>query len=132
MNPSIKQKAKDFYVVHGFAIDTILKLMEGEVSRKTLYNWKNDDRWDDERKAQLKKAENLKTELYELLQQAIREAKTNPTSSNIFSVAKLMASYLQAVKVEQTEIPEKEAEEDKPKQITPETVEKIKKEILGL
>lgn len=131
MDFTIKHQAKDYYVVHGFSIDTILKILDRKVSRKTLYNWKNNDSWDEARKAQLKKGETLKEELYDLVQQAIKEAKTNLTASNIFSVAKLLAAYRSAHSVSIDEAPIKD-ESDKPKQITPETIEKIEKEILGL
>jgi len=132
MKLEMKEQAKDFYVKHGFTIATILKVMEGEVTRKTLYNWKEKDNWDELRRKELKESESFIDDLKELARAAIRNAKADPTARNIFAAAKAIGALktFKDVKPIIDEVPEEEV--NKPRAISEETFEKLEQELFGL
>jgi len=123
-NAAIYEEAKRLYVYEGLSIDAIVEILKKQVSRKTLYNWKTDFNWDEQRKKYLEQNEDIQKELYEIARNAIKEAKVNPTPHNIYAVAKAIT----CLKLMQ----ELKENADEPKSIKPETIEFIKKEILGL
>lgn len=122
---ALYEEAKRLYVFEGFSLDAIVELLKGQVSRKTLYNWKVKNNWDLQRKEYAKQNADLQKELIEIAKQTIKEAKTNPTPHNIYAVAKAISALklMQGVKFD---------DNDKPKGIKKETIEFIEKEILGL
>ncbi|MCK9420225.1 MAG: hypothetical protein M0R70_12685 [Nitrospirae bacterium] len=75
--------ARRNYVEEGLGLDSIVGLFEGKVSRKTLYNWKEQFEWDAKRKAFLDHNVDRKTQVIELENQLFNEVKANPTSKNI-------------------------------------------------
>lgn len=125
-NAAIYEEAKRLYVYEGLSIDAIVELLKKQVSRKTLYNWKTDFNWDEQRKKYLEQNEDLQKELYEIARNAIKEAKANPTPHSIYAVAKAITclKLMQGIELKDNS--------DEPKSIKPETIEFIKKEILGL
>lgn len=132
MKDLLREQAKDLYVNSGFGIDTILNVLENSPSRKTLYNWKNEDNWDELRRNQFKRNEDIKEDLYELTLQAINEARTNPSPRNLFAVAKMVGvlKTLQTIKLDDDE--ESAEEKNKPKAISPDTIKMIERDILGI
>lgn len=93
-------EAKRLYVIEKYSIGKIHKMLNGEVSRKTLYNWKNnvdeldDDTWDNLRKADYKESEDIRKMLKEALRGLIREAITSNDPMLHFAIPK----YLQSIK----------------------------------
>lgn len=127
-NAALYEEAKRLYVIEGFSVDAIVELLKDKVSRKTLYNWKTANNWDDQRKAYQKEDEDLQKEIREIARIAIKEAKANPTPHNIYAVAKALSALklMQGIEL---------VEDEKGEQITgikKETIELIKKEMLGL
>ncbi|MEP0860577.1 MAG: hypothetical protein HRF52_03965 [Ignavibacterium sp.] len=127
-NAALYEEAKRLYVIEGFSIDAIVELLKDKVSRKTLYNWKTANNWDDQRKAYQKEDEDLQKEIREIARIAIKEAKANPTPHNIYAVVKALSALklMQGIEL---------VEDEKGEQITgikKETIELIKKEMLGL
>lgn len=123
------EEAKEYFVEHGYSIPTIVKLMKSKVSRKTIYNWANENNWEDLRRKKITRKESLEEDLWDLTQKAISEAKVNPDARTLFAVAKMVGvlKTLQGVKLS-----DEEEIENKPKNITKQTLETIEKEILGL
>ncbi len=122
------KEAEELFVKKGLSLNSVAKAMEGKVSRRTIYNWAKKEDWETKRRKQLIKKETLEEELWELLRQSIDEAKTNPNPRTIFAVAKL-AGVLKTLS--NVEFDKKSEEENKPKTITQDTVEEIKK-LLGI
>ncbi len=127
-NAALYEEAKRLYVIEGFSVDAIVELLKDKVSRKTLYNWKTANNWDDQRKAYQKEDEDLQKEIREIARIAIKEAKANPTPNNIYAVVKALSALklMQGIEL---------VEDEKGEQITgikKETIELIKKEMLGL
>jgi hypothetical protein len=127
-NAAIYEEAKRLYVIEGFSIDAIVELLKEKVSRKTLYNWKTANNWDEQRIDYQKEDEDLQKEIREIARIAIKEAKANPTPHNIYAVVKALSALklMQGIEL---------VEGEKGDQITgikKETIELIKKEMLGL
>lgn len=127
-NAALYEEAKRLYVIEGFSIDAIVELLKDKVSRKTLYNWKTANNWDTQRKAYQQEDEDLQKEIREIARIAIKEAKANPTPHNIYAVVKALSALklMQGIEL---------VEDEKGEQIAgfkKETIELIKKEMLGL
>lgn len=126
---ALYEEAKRLYVIEGFSLDAIVELLKNQVSRKTLYNWRTQHNWDDQRRQYLATNEDLQREVIEITRQAIKEAKANPTPHNIYAVAKALSALklLQGIDTEESDTPS-----EKPKGLSKETAELIQREILGM
>jgi transposase len=128
MKNRLREEARELFVEQGFSVDTIQKVLEGNVSRKTIYNWKKEDGWEDDRRWHLKKTENLKDDIYELARMAVQEAKTNFNARTLFAVAKIFGVLKQ---LQSVTLPGEETGDKKPKGITEDTISEIEK-LLGV
>ena len=109
-DPAVREKAKQLFVDNGLSMATIVKMLEGDVSRKTLYNWRDEDNWNELRKAKVERTAKLRERLERLLENAITDAETNLNPRSIFAVGKLVAALRSSVYVDFTdEKNEKEA-----------------------
>ncbi|HOV99275.1 MAG TPA: hypothetical protein PK595_06865 [Bacteroidota bacterium] len=121
------EEAKRMYVNDGLSLDVIVKLLKDNVSRKTLYNWKMENNWDKQREEYLHHTASLQNELMEIARTTVKNAKENPTPHNIYAMLKALGA-LKLI----NELPGNDSTENLPKNIKPETIEAIEKEILGL
>ncbi|GIV45759.1 MAG: hypothetical protein KatS3mg036_0577 [Ignavibacterium sp.] len=80
-NAALYEEAKRLYVIEGFSIDAIVELLKNKVARKTLYNWKTANNWDEQRKIYQQENEDLQKEIRDIARIAIKEAKANPYST---------------------------------------------------
>lgn len=124
---ALYEEAKRLYTVEGFSLDAIVELLKHQISRKTLYNWRSQHKWDEQRQQYIQQHEDLQREVLEITRQAIKEAKANPTPHNIYAVAKALS----AVKLLQG-IESDDETEDKPKGLSQETLDLLQKELLGI
>ncbi len=126
-NAALYEEAKRLYVIEGFSLDAVVELLKNQVARKTLYNWKTKNDWDKQRDLFLKQNEDLAKDIMEIAKVTIKEAKANPTPHNIYAVVKAIGALklLQGINV-------KDDNDDKPKEISKETVEFVQREILGI
>ncbi len=53
-DPALKEKAEEMFIINGFSMDTICTMLP-EVSRKTLYNWRNVENWESKRRERVEK-----------------------------------------------------------------------------
>lgn len=127
-NAVLYEEAKRLYVTQGLSIDAIVELLRSKVSRKTLYNWKNANNWDEQRRAYIKENEDLQEEIKAIARIAIKEAKANPTPHNIYAVAKALSALklMQGIQVEDND------DNSKVKNISKDTIDFIQNEILGI
>jgi len=122
-DPALKEKAKELFVEKGLSIESILTMLNG-VSRKTLYNWRNEEDWDNLRVSRVQRKINLRDRLEALLERAITEAETNLTANNLFAVGKAMEAIRKATYVDFSD-EKSEADADVKKGLSPERVKEI-------
>lgn len=127
-NAALYEEAKRLYVMEGFSIDAIVELLKDKVARKTLYNWKIANNWDNQRKAYQQENEDLQKEIKEIARIAIKEAKANPTPHNIYAVVKALSALklMQGIQIVEDD------SGDKVKGISKETFEFVQRELLGV
>lgn len=123
-DPAVREKAKELFVENGFGIDTILTVLDGEVSRKTLYNWRKEDRWGELRILRLKKQQTRRERLEALLDKLIDEAEVSTNPRLIFSIGKIIASLRSSSTFEFTE-EKKEKEDSVKKGLTEENLKEL-------
>ena len=86
------EEAKRKYVYDGFSLDTIVGMLEGKVSRKTLFNWKQQGDWDQRRVEHAKSTEDIQAQLVKLAKKALEAANANPTPHNVYAVTKAISA----------------------------------------
>lgn len=126
-NAALYEEAKRLYVIEGISLDAIVELLQDKVARKTLYNWKSANNWDEQRKKYVEETADMQKEIREITKIAIREAKANPTPHNIYAVVKALS----ALKL-MSHLKDIDSDNEKDKQISKETIDFIQKELLGL
>lgn len=130
-DPAVREKAKEFFVQNGFSMDTILTMLDGEVSRKTLYNYRKEDKWDELRKNIVARKQNRRERLEALLDRYIEQAEVNLNPGTLFAIGKLITALKSANYIDFTdEIAERD--ENNKKGLSKENLEKIEKELLNL
>ena len=122
------EEAKRLFVVEGFSLDAIVGMLDGKVSRKTLFNWKVQGEWEAKRREYLNQTKDMYQDLLELARQMIREAKANPTSKNVMAAFRVAAGLLPK---DGTRIIEEETTQKERKGLTEEAVKEIESK-LGL
>lgn len=127
-DPAVREKAKQLFVDSGLSMDTIVKMLDGDVSRKTLYNWRKDDNWDEVRKAKIERTAKLRERLEKLLEAAITDAETNLNPRSIFAVGKLVAALRSSVYVDFTD-EKNEKEANLKKGFSKDNLEQLEKEL---
>lgn len=127
-NAALYEEAKRLYVTEGFSVDAIVELLKDKVARKTLYNWKTANNWDEQRKSYQQENEDLQKEIKEIARIAIKEAKANPTPHNIYAVVKALSALklMQGIQIVEDDSGEKV------KGISKETFEFVQRELLGV
>ena len=86
-------EAKRLFVREGFSIDAILGMLDGKVSRKTLFNWKTDGRWEDKRKEYLAQTKDIKDQLKGLVETTLKNAEAEATPKNILALLRAIQAY---------------------------------------
>jgi hypothetical protein len=128
VDPAIRERAKELFVENGFTVQTILIMLDGEVSRKTIYNWKKEDNWGALRIQKVSKQLNRRQKLESLLDKYIEEAEINRNASIISSIKQIILSLRTSSTFEFTE--EKVAKEDNVKRgLTEENLREIEKKL---
>jgi hypothetical protein len=127
-DPAVREKAKELFVTNGFSMDTILTMLAGEVSRKTLYNWRNEDGWGQERINRTNKNQNRRERLEALLDKYINEAEAVSNPNLIFSIGKIITALKSTSTFEFTD-EKKDKEANLKKGFTKENLESIEKEL---
>jgi hypothetical protein len=117
---AMREKAKEMFVVNGFSMDTICTLMP-EVARKTLYNWREEDNWEEERKARVTKIKGRREKLEAALDELLEEFAVSKNPKLIFALGKIVAALKTTTTFKFTE--EKESKEAK--ELTDDTWNKI-------
>lgn len=127
------EEARRRYVEEGLSLDAIVGMLGKNVSRKTLYNWKETYEWDAKRQAFLEQNEDRREQIIALEKQLFTEVKANATSKNIKRWLLLLAAVEKyggnAPKIKD-ESPEQK--ENFGKLYTPELLDHIKQAIYGL
>lgn len=133
---SLRKEAYDLYVKKGLSLDTIFRILpDGTVSRKTLYNWRDEGNWGDARRAYFNRAASFEESLWGLAENYAKAAEATPDPQLAYAIGSLMSALQANQKLAQAKKSEAIGEEDdsKPKSnvITLETINKIR-EMLGV
>lgn len=129
-NAALYEEAKRMYVTEGMSVDAIVELLQNKVSRKTIYNWKGEHNWDEQRRQYLGTTADIRTELLEITRNAIREAKVSPTPHNIYAVVKALSALKIISAIPGTDTADPSAGEESQKD--PDLLSKKVLEVLGL
>ncbi|MCZ7608897.1 MAG: DUF1804 family protein [Ignavibacterium sp.] len=129
-DPVLKEKAKEMFVLNGFSMDTICTMLPG-VSRKTLYNWRDKENWEAQRRERVVKASNRRERLEEIVDRLLDELNVTLDPKLIFSLGKIIAAIRASATFRFTDEIKSE-ENNNTKGLTPETLDEIEKKILNL
>lgn len=88
-------EAKRLYVTQGMALTTIEGMLDGNVSRRQIHNWKTEGKWDDKRKRYLEENESLQTMVMEIAKTAAKNALAKPTPKNMLALTRAIAALNQ-------------------------------------
>lgn len=91
INERIKKKCLNLYLKR-YSIDEIIKLVPS-VSKKTIYNWKQKDKWDDIKKANLTSDEKIESGLSELVMKLINTANQKPDKQSLANLDSALLIY---------------------------------------
>ena len=81
----LKKKCLNLFIQR-HSINEIVNLVPG-VSRKTIYNWRKEENWNDIKKANLTAGEKIESNLSELVLKLINTAKQNPDKQSFSNLA---------------------------------------------
>jgi hypothetical protein len=131
VDPAIREKAKELFVENGFSMDTIVTMLAGQASRKSIYNFRKEDNWVEERVKKVSSTKSRRERLEQLLDKYITEAEAVPSPKLIFAIGKIVAALRASSTFEFTE--ERQSKQDnKSKGFTEETLKEIESKILGM
>jgi hypothetical protein len=127
------EEAKRLFVVEGFSLDAIVGMLNGKVSRKTLFNWKVEGQWESKRKEYLEQTKDLHAQLKDIVDITVKEAKARPSSKNIRAMFQALAALdkYTGMKLSKGDAPEADPSEIA-RALSPETLDYIKKALYGL
>lgn len=111
-NPALKEKAREMFIINGFSMDTICTMIP-EVSRKTLYNWRDAEGWEAQRRERVTKTAGRRERLEAALDRALDELEVKFDPKLVFSIGKLVTALKSSSTFEFTE--EKKAKADNSK-----------------
>lgn len=130
----LRAEAYELYVKKGMSIDTIFRILpEGAVSRKTLFNWKDEGNWDSAKRAYFNRAKDFEESIWTIAEKYADEAKQNPDPQLAYALSSLVnaVSTVQRIIVaKKSEVTEEEGTTKKENTISAETIAKIQ-ELLG-
>ncbi len=129
-DPVLKEKARELFVVNGFSMDTIQTMLP-DVSRKTLYNWRDKENWEAQRRERVIKTSNRRERLEQLIDKLLDELDVKMDPKLIFSLGKAVAALKSSSTFEFTE-EKKEKQDDIKKGYSEENLKKIEQELLNL
>jgi len=121
------REARDYFIVKGYSVETIAALMKGKTNKRELNAWRKDGDWDGERRRRMASGLSLREDIYSLIQSSIEQAKADPSSSNLMTVARMIGALktLSSVRLDGEE------EKEKNKSISQDTIARIEK-LIGL
>ena len=125
------EECERLHVDEGLSLPAVCEVMEGKVSRRTLYHWAEQGNWTAKRKKKLASQAELGEELETIARVAIAEYKANPTPGRMFAAVKAI-STLEQLKTQAAATPDPQQDEAGARQITGELIAQIQKEILGV
>ncbi|HKL20466.1 MAG TPA: hypothetical protein VJ904_01595 [Tichowtungia sp.] len=121
-------EAKRLFVTQGMALTAIEGMLDGNVSRRQLHNWKTDGRWEDKRKRYLEENESLQKMVMEIAKTAARNALENPTPKNMLALSRAISALNQRDALALFASPEQEKPSDK-EDLTQTILQAIKEEL---
>lgn len=80
------EDAKRLYIDQGLSLDAIVNILKDNVSRKTLFNWKTEHKWDAEAKSRKETNLNIQDNAIDMLNTALQQYQNEHNSKNLKDV----------------------------------------------
>lgn len=78
-------EASRLYIYEGYELSQLEEYFKGRVSARTLWQWKEDGRWEEKRKKHQKNQTDVKGMVVDLAKIALRQAIDDPDPQNIYA-----------------------------------------------
>lgn len=85
-------EAQRLYVNQGMTLDAIESIFEGKVTRRTLFNWKEEGRWDDKRVRYVDETADLDDMIRAVARVATERAMADPNPKNVLAMARAISA----------------------------------------
>ena len=131
--------ARDYFVESGFTVPTILSILEGKVTKKTLYNWRNNidgsdpkGTWDEQRAEKIQLVSSIKENALLAAVSALQELVVTKNKTNYQNAQKALGilKVYQSLDFDKL-IPVSEVEEDGKKLDPAKLVAEVEKLLMG-
>jgi len=124
-------EAKRLFVTQGMALTAIEGMLDGNVSRRQLHNWKTDGRWEEKRKRYLEENESLQTMVMEIAKTTAKNALENPNPKNMLALIRALSALNQKDALELLSGNDQKKDQDNDDQDVKKIVTEAIKDIMG-
>jgi len=85
-------EAQRLYVKQGFPLTTVEDMLESNISRRQLQNWKVEGDWDNKRRRYLEEQESLGDMVLEICKTTARKALVDPSPKNLLALVRAIGA----------------------------------------
>ena len=85
-------EAQRLYVNQGMTLDAIEGILEEKITRRTLFNWKEEGNWDSKRERYLAETADLDELMRQVAKTALTRAAADPSPKNVLAMARAVAA----------------------------------------
>lgn len=107
-------EARRLYIQQGLGLTAIEGMLNEQISRRQLHNWKTDGDWDSKRRRYIEENENLQEMVMQIAKTAAKNALEKPTPKNLLALTRAIAALNQKDALAMFSPPEEKKEEDAP------------------
>jgi len=129
---ALYQIAKVKFVVDGLSLAEIAMELDGEVSERTLQRWCAEHGWAVKREAFYTSEESDRELMQQIKRKLLMKALETTDPQVIYALARLEAVMKPGAAERLKEIEEREAARERAAGLTPETIDEIKRKVLGI
>lgn len=124
-------EAKRLFVQQGLALTAIEGMLDEQISRRQLHNWKTEGNWEAKRKKYLEEHDNLQAMALEIAKTCARNAMENPSPKNLLAFSRALSALNQKDAMAMLSGPEP-ADQKKSEQDVKQLVTDAIKDIMGV
>lgn len=130
----LQSEAERLFIYEMYSITGIAKRLN--ISRNTVIKWKEQNDWSNKKRDFLKSKQCFHEEMYEFARKLMRDIQTDiengekPDQARLFTFCKLIPMFTKVKNYE--DLTNEHKKEKKPKGLTPELIEQIEREVLGI
>lgn len=130
----LQSEAERLFIYEMYSITGIAQRLN--ISRNTVIKWKEQNDWSNKKREFLKSKQCFHEEMYEFARKLMRDIQTDiengekPDQARLFTFCKLIPMFTKVKNYE--DLTNEHKKEKKPKGLTPELIEQIEREVLGI